>query len=166
MEVSPVTRLARRLVGFVWLATWTMVLWLVGSPWRNLGGLVDERLRWLEWLVLMTAVPVGLTVGTFAREAAGPGTGRTHIGLLRFLLYPVGALTACALIGLVVLGQRDAIGVAVTAFLAYWAGLDLAFGAVPLMHGRPYRLTRPFDPEPELDTSEELDRWAPPWERF
>ncbi len=166
MPVPSLARLGRRIAGFAWLAAWAVVLWVVVSPWRELGGLVDERLRWLEWFVLLTTLPVGFTVGAFAREAARPGTGRTHVGLLRFLLYPVGALTASALIVLAVVGHRDIIGVVVTAFLAYWAGLDLAFGAVPLLHGRSYRLARPLDPEPDDDGDAGIDPWAPPWERF
>ena len=166
MPIPSLAQLARRVAGTIWLAAWVVVLWVVVSPWTDLGGLVDERLRWLEWFVLFTAVPVGLTVGTFAREAAGPGTGWSHLDLLRILLYPVGALTACALIVVAVLKHHDVIGVVVTAFLAYWAGLDLAFGAIPLLNGRSYRLARPLDPEPDRDTESGIDRWAPPWERL
>jgi hypothetical protein len=68
---------------------------------------------------------------------------------------------------LTALGRRDSVGVVVTAFLAYWAGLDLAFGAVPLMEGKPYRFLHPLDPEspPPLDDDED-DSWVPPWDRI
>lgn len=158
----------RRVLGWVWLAAWIVVLYLVAAPWRELGGLEDERLRWLEWFVLVTGLPVGFTMGRFARDAAVREARRTHARLLRFLLYPPAALTAVSLIALSVGGERGPIGIVVTAFLAYWAGLDLAFGAVPLMEGKSYRFDRALDPEPEPRAkapSEPDDVWAVPWER-
>jgi len=157
--------LARRVAGFVWLLIWIFMLYLVAAPWRELGGIVDERLRWLEWFLLLVGLSVGFTVGRFGRDVAGPGTGRTHIHFLRFLLYPLALLTALALVALTLMDERDPIGVVVTAFLAYWAGMDLAFGAVPLMEGKSYRLTRPLDAEPEPTIRGE-EAWVPPWERF
>jgi hypothetical protein len=145
---------------------WIVVLWAVGEPGRHLGGLVDERLRWLEWFAPMTILPIGFTIGAFGRDAAGPGTGRTHAGLMRFLLYPAGALAAAGLIVLEFTGRQDPVALVVQTFLAYWAGLDLAFGAVPLIRGRPYRLARPLDPEPPGESTTGTDSWAPPWERF
>jgi hypothetical protein len=158
----------RRSAGFLWLLAWAVVLYLVAAPWRHLGGLVDERLRWLEWFVLLAGLTVGFAIGRHAREFAGPGTGRTHVGVLRLLMYPMAGLTALGLITLTLLGMRDPVGVVVTAFLAYWAGLDLAFGAVPLMEGKQYRLSRPLDPEPPA-TKRDDDAdgsWIPPWERI
>jgi hypothetical protein len=145
---------------------WIVVLWAVGEPGRHLGGLVDERLRWLEWVAPMTSLAVGFTIGAFGRDAAGPGSGRTHAAFLRFLLYPVGAITAAALVGLELAGHRDPVALVVSTFLAYWAGLDLAFGAVPLIRGRPYRFARPLDPEPPETHAGRVESWAPPWERF
>ncbi len=151
----------RRLAGWAWLAGWTGLLYAVAAPWRDLGGIVDERLRWLEGFVLLSALSIGFTIGRFGRDSAEDGSGRTHARFLRFLLYPPALLTAAGLIALTALGQRGATGVAVSGFLAYWAGLDLAFGAVPLMEGRPYRFDRPLDPEPGR---RERPGWTPPWE--
>ncbi len=157
----------RRLLGGLWLVAWIAVLYVVAAPWRSLGGLEDERLRWLEGFVLLAGLSVGFTLGRFGRDVAVAGTGRTHAWFLRFLLYPPAFLTAAGLIALSVMGKRGAVGVAVTGFLAYWAGLDLAFGAVPLMEGKPYAFDRPLDPEPEdLDrVRSSSDAWVPPWER-
>lgn len=155
----------RRAAGYAWLAAWMIVLYLVAAPWRGLGGLVDERLRWTEWFVLITALPLGFAVGRFGRERVVSDPTRTHLEFLRWLLYPLGALTALSLLVLTWLGQRGPIGVVTTGFLAYWAGLDLAFGAVPLMEGKSYRLLRPLDPERAPPAVAEPG-WVPPWERF
>jgi len=157
----------RRLAGAAWLAGWISILYLVASPWRRLGGLEDESLRWLEGFVLLAGVSVGFTLGRFGRDMAAGGIGRTHLQFLRFVLYPPALLTAAGLVVLSFLEKRGAIGVAVSGFLAYWAGLDLAFGAVPLLEGKDYSLRRPLEIE-----REEFDRasrggadWIPPWER-
>lgn len=157
----------RRLAGGIWLAAWISVLYLLAAPWRDLGGVEDERLRWLEGFVLLAGVSMGFTLGRFARDMAVQGTGRTHAQLLRFVLYPPAILTAAALVALSVLGERGAVGVTATGFLSYWAGLDLAFGAVPLMEGRPYAFDRPLDVDPEEleEPARSEDSWVPPWER-
>ncbi len=139
----------RKAAGYLWLAAWVVVLYVVAAPWRSLGGLVDERLRWLEWCVLVTALPISFTAGRFARDAAVAGEKWTHLRLLRILLYPAAVLTAVGLVVLTWIGQRGPIGVVATGFLAYWAGLDLAFGAVPLMEGKSYRFDHALDPEHE-----------------
>jgi hypothetical protein len=158
--------LARRAAGFLWLLAWMVLLYAVAAPWRELGGIVDERLRWLEAFVLVAGLAIGFTAGRFGREVAGRGAGRAHVHLLRFLLYPFALLTVAALVTLTVLGERDPVGVVVTAFLAYWAGLDLAFGALPLMEGGAYGFLRPFDPAPSPETRRDTDSWLPPWERY
>jgi hypothetical protein len=151
----------------VWLAVWVLVLWTFAAPWRNLGGLVDERLRWLEDVALFSALSVGLTVGGFGRDAAESGPEWTHVRLLRRALFPLGAAAAVSLVALQALGLRDVGGIVVTGLLAYWAGVDLAFGAFPLMAGRCYRFERPLDPPPlEARGNERGASWVPPWERF
>ena len=137
----------RKAAGYAWLALWVLVLCTVASPWKNLGGLVDERLRWLERVALVTAPPIGFTIGQFARDAAVRDPRWTHLRLLRVLLYPLGVLTAASLTLLLATDHRDPIGVITSGFLAYWAGLDSAFGAVPLLWGKSYRFERPLDPE-------------------
>jgi len=167
MRARRVRVLLRRAAGFLWLVMWMAVLYVVAAPWRQLGGIVDERLRWLEWFVLVVGVSVGFVMGRFARDVAGPGSGRTHLDVLRCLLYPISILTAVALVALTALDRRDPVGVVVTAFLAYWAGMDIAFGAVPLMDGQPHGMLRPV----ELDAVPKRaphgrGGWVPPWERL
>ncbi len=127
---------ARRIAGGAWLALWCAVLYTVAAPWRELGGVVDERLRWLEWCVLFNGVALGYTLGRWGRELAARIDLRGYVLLARYLLYPLLGLTALALLALTAIDRRDPIGVVVTGLLAYWAGLDVAFGAVPLMENR------------------------------
>ena len=87
----------RKLAGTVWLATWILVLYAVAAPWRSLGGLVDERLRWLEYFVLLAGLSIGFTIGRFGRDAAEASPGRTHARFVRYLLYPPAALTAAGM---------------------------------------------------------------------
>jgi hypothetical protein len=155
-----------RAAGWLWAAAWVGVLYLVTYPWKHLGGLVSEQLRWTEWFVLGMGFIAGSTVGVFCRDAARPGTGRSHAGLLRFVWLPVAATTAAAMLALVCAARRDAIGVVFTAFLAYWAGLDLSIGAVPLMQGRDYSFRRAIEPLPEEPEPSLPDERVPPWERF
>ena len=73
------------------------------------------------------------------------------------------ALAAAVCVVLTSLEQRDPIGVVVTALVAYWAGADLAFAAVPLIDGKPYVpkfLPRASPPR------RDAEGWVPPWERF
>jgi hypothetical protein len=167
---SRARRIARRVAGYLWLAVWIAVLWAVAAPWRHLGGLESEFLRWLETVVLGAGVLSGFTIGRFAREAAEGHPARTHASLLRFLLYPLAALTAGALVALAWSGERGPVGVVATAFLAYWAGLDLAFGAVPLMEGKPYAFDAPLPREEAAGANARRrrpdDAWVPPWERI
>ncbi len=167
-EVAAWTMRIRKLAGACWILSWTALLYLVAAPWRGLGGLENERLVWLEWLVLMAGLSVGATVGRFGRDFVLEGWGRTHARLLRIVLYPAGIVTAACLLVLAALEARGAIGVATTGFLAYWAGLDIAFAAVPLLEGKSYRFRRPLDPEPDPPGGrDDKDRdWVPPWERF
>lgn len=150
----------RRVAGLGWLLFWSVLLFAVAATWGDPGRVVDERLRWLQWFVLVSGLCVGFLVGRFGRERA-EDEGRAVIELLRQLLYPAAILAALGLIGLRALGGGEPIGVVVTAFLAYWAGLDLALGAVPLMEGKPFRLTRPL-PDDHSTESSESDR-PPPW---
>lgn len=156
----------RRIAGFLWLTGWIGLLYAVAAPWRSLGGLVDERLRWLEWFVLFTGLPLGFTLGRFARDLASAGGAHAYLGLLRFLLYPPLLLTAVSMVLLTFYGERGISGVVLTALLAYWAGLDIAFGAVPLMEGRSFRLTRPLDPDDSPRSLDARATWVPPWDRF
>jgi hypothetical protein len=137
----------RRAAGAAWLAAWCGVLWAVAAPWRNLGGLESERLRWLEWWVLSAGIALGFTMGRGARDWARSGVGRTHALALRVALYPPGLVACVALVALAIAGERGPVGVVATAFLSYWAGFDVAFAAVPLMEGESYAFARPLDPD-------------------
>lgn len=158
---------SRRLLGYAWLGAWVAVLWVFVDPWRHLGGIESEWLRWLEGWALTTGLILGGLIGRFAREAAVGVVGRTHAALLRYVLYPPAAIAAIALVALRVAEEAGPIGVVATAFLAYWAGLDMTFGALPLMEGRDYAFRRPLapDPLPEEDEEAPTAAWVPPWER-
>ena len=147
----------RRVAGALWLAAWCGVLWAVAAPWRNLGGLESERLRWLEWWALCSGIALGFTLGRGARDWARSGVGRTHALALRVALYPPGLVAAVALVALTIVGERGPVGVVATAFLAYWGGFDVAFAAVPLMEGESYAFSRPLDPD-DADIRRSWDR--------
>jgi hypothetical protein len=151
----------RRIAGWAWLFSWCGVLYAVAAPWRNLGGLESERLRWLEWWALCAGIALGFTMGRGARDWAKGGLGRTHALALRVALYPPAIVAAIALVALAIVSERGPIGVVATAFLSYWAGFDAAFGAVPLIEGQSYAFNRPLDP----DDADEADK-ARSWDRF
>ncbi len=155
----------RRAAGYGWLAAWTLVLYAVAAPWRRLGGLESELLRWLEWVALSGGVLAGLAIGRFARAAAEASGRPTHANLVRAVLYPPALLTAAALVAWSFAGERGPVGVAFTAFLAYWAGLDVAFGALPLMEGKPWAWERPVPTDDGARPARVGAMWTPPWER-
>lgn len=142
------SRLLRVAAGHAWLLAWMVVLWGVAAPWRELGGIESEYLRWLEIWVLGGGLVSGFLVGRRLRERAGGLPG------LRLALYPPAAITAAVLVALAWGGARGPIGVVTTAWLAYGAGFDLAFGALALMEGKP--LARPrstFSVAPETGSA-------------
>jgi hypothetical protein len=153
-------RWRRRLAGWIWFMAWMVLLWAIASPWRHLGGLVSERLRWLESVTLPFALIVGGLTGRLARDAARIGRGRCHAGLLRQLLLPPAALTAVTLLPMRLIGCHDQIGVVFTAFMSYWAGFDIVFGAYPLMEGRHWSFRGPIRPEGQRD---DRPRSLSPW---
>lgn len=156
----------RRAAGYAWLVLWTAVLWIFVDPWRRLGGIESEWLRWLEGWALATGLILGALIGRFARDAATGIVGRTHAALLRYVLYPPAAIAAIVLVALRVNEEPGPIGVVATAFLAYWAGLDLTFGALPLMEGKDYAFERPLEPDPVPEGERPAATgWLPPWER-
>jgi hypothetical protein len=93
------------------------------------------------------------------RDWVRSGVGRTHARALRVALYPPGLVAAIALVALSAGGERGPVGVVATAFLSYWAGLDVAFGAVPLIEGRSYAFARPLDPDDDDDDDDERRSW-------
>jgi hypothetical protein len=128
-----------RIAGWIWMLGWAAVLYAVTWPWTRLGGLVTERMRWTEWLVLGWGLVLGGFAGSLIRDACRAGNGRTQSGLLRWVLPVPAAVTAVGMIVLRLSGADDAIGVLFTGFLAFWAGLDTARGAYPLACGESWR---------------------------
>lgn len=155
--------LLRRAAGWLWALAWVGVLHLVTSPWHHLGGVVHDRLVWGEWFALACGLAVGFLAGGRIRDLAIAGAS-THRRRLRRYWLPVAIAAAGCVVWLRFAGPHDAIGVATTAFLAYWAGLDVAVGAIPLMQGLDYRFDGPIDPDPDA-TADADDLWVPPWER-
>ena len=101
-----------RLAGWLWIAAWCALLWLVVAPWTDLGGVVGERWRWLNRLALGVGLVVGGEVGSLGRRAARPATGLCHARLLRRTHLLPGLLVAGGLLVLQVLAMDEAIGVA------------------------------------------------------
>jgi hypothetical protein len=112
-------RNCRRLVGLIWFATWSGLIYLTVLPWRNLGGLVSEWLLWLERFVLYACLALGFSLGEIVRLSARRGGGKGGARKLRWLLYPaaLGALAGMLLLGAT--GRHDAIGIVLTGLLAY-----------------------------------------------
>ena len=156
-EFEPRGSTLSRIAGWLWAAGWLLVLAVIAAPWRDLGGLVDERLRWLEWLVIGAGLLVGRAIGAAARDAARPGTGRSHLGFLRRLLYPPASVTALALIVLQLMGAREQVAITASAFTAYWAGFDLGIAALPLMCGERHSLRGSIGPSPDADLPPDAD---------
>jgi hypothetical protein len=118
----------------LWLTGWAAVLWSVHRPWLALGGLVGERLRWLERFVLASGLVVGSTAGGLVRDAAAT-KGRRAAGL-RWLLYPPAVTSAAAMAALDLAGRDDPIGVLLVGWLSYTAGASSAhFGIASWCRG-------------------------------
>ena len=119
--------LVRRTVGWVRLLAWGGALYLSVLPWGNLGGLVDERLRWLEWFVLGVAGIAGCTAGLVARDACAVSAVLLATTFRRSLHYPSLLLVAAGMLFLHTTRRDDAIGVLLTGGLAFVAGVDVGF---------------------------------------
>jgi hypothetical protein len=121
---------------------WAAVLDFLHRPWHELGGLLTERMRWLERFVLGAAFLVGCFVGSFVRDAAGSARGRPHLDSLRFAWIPPATWAALTMAVCHHLGHWPWTLLVLAGFAAYWAGLDAAVGAWPLARGRDYSPTR------------------------
>jgi hypothetical protein len=130
----------RQIAGWSWLLLWAAALELVHRPWHELGGLLSERMRWLERFTLGAAFLVGCFVGSFVRDSASSVRCRPHVDSLRFVWMPPGILVAVAMAASWHLGRWPWTLLLLVAFAAYWAGLDAAIGAWPLARGRHYSL--------------------------
>ncbi len=127
----------RRLAGWAWLAAWAGMLYLVASPWADLGGIVDERLRWFHRFSLCMGLSAGLVAGLHGREAGeGRGTGYRR-RWYRLAWYPLAGFTVVLMAVLAVSrGREGEVGILLTGFLACWAGIDGGYSIYPLLHGR------------------------------
>ena len=113
---------AIRAVGALLRCTvWGLALAIVDSPWRELGGVLDERQRWLERAALGLALVAGWTLGL---RPAGPRRTRW--------LAPAAAV-ALAMLVLEVQRARAWILLLLVGWVAYCAGLDLAERAWPFL---------------------------------
>lgn len=127
----------RRAVGWAWLGAWCLVLHLVASPWKDLGGIVDERLRWFHRFTLLMGVASGIVAGMHVRETAEHRTPSHRRRWYRIAWYVLAGSAAVLMICLAVSSHREGeIGIVFTGFLAAWAGLDGGHAIYPLLHGR------------------------------
>lgn len=114
------------LAAAAWIAIGFVALGVVAWPWRHLGGIVGERLRWLERFALFSALWLGFCAALWCRpEPDGLRGGWARP--LRSLFYPPAILAAAGLLMLWLADETDPIGVLLTALVAYsagaWAGL-------------------------------------------
>jgi len=118
---EPLRRAVAGLVAVAWVSLWIVALVAVARPWRDLGGIVSERLRWLERFTLLAALWIGLGAARGAvdrqRERGVPWPS-----LLRRVLYPPALVAATTMLVLRLAEWRDPIGVALTALVAYFTG--------------------------------------------
>ncbi len=119
---------------------WLAALFAVASPWKELGGIVSERLRWFHRFSLFMGFAVGEMLGRWCRESSAGRSRSYREWSNRVLWYGPSLFVAAMLVILKVQGGRlGETGVTLTGYLSYWAGLDAGRGFFPLMHGRPLR---------------------------
>ncbi len=141
----------RRIAGTLWLAAWVAILALLLDLWSDLGGLVDERVRWWARLGIGAGPVLGYTAGVRARGLACWGSGRSHASLLRLYWLPVALAAAAAMLFMTVAERHDETRATFGFLCGYWAGFDAAIAAWPLACGRPYRFAREIPPEASLE---------------
>jgi hypothetical protein len=109
----------------------------VASPWKDLGGIVDERLRWFHRFSLCMGLAAGAIAGNHGREY-GAGRGRSYRRRwYRTAWYSLASITAVLMVVLATTPPREGeIGVLLTAFLASWCGIDCGWSIYPMLHGR------------------------------
>ncbi len=130
-------------------AAWAGLLYAVAQPWSSLGGLVDERFRWWEWFVVWILPAVGFALAGLVRDLVPQAS-------IRRLLYPALGPAGLAITLLAWLGQRELVGIVVTAWLAYSAGVDVAWNVAPWFRRAP---------DDEHADAGGTAPWLPPWDR-
>lgn len=106
-----------------------MLVWCAHAPWRDLGGIVDERVRWAERAALVTAIWIGLVVGDRARERPALR--------LRPALWPPTAAAAVVSAALQLAGRPWWATIVAGAWLGYVAGVDTGAAVARLLDGNP-----------------------------
>jgi len=135
------------------VGAWVLAVHVIARPWRELGGVVDERLRWTAWLALWAACGIGITVGRFTHDVIRSRGRPSRLPGLRLALYPVLVVAAAGQVIAERAGAPDAGNAQTLALVAYVAGLDVALDVLPrLERGRPERTGS--------------RSWVPPWERL
>jgi hypothetical protein len=114
----------RSIAVLAWIAGWVLLLWVVASPWGDLGGLVSEQLRWFQRFALWMGLVVGHLAGAYACRAAALSGRRARA--IRWLLYPASVIAAASMVRLIASGDDDTIGVVLSAWLSYTAGATSA----------------------------------------
>ena len=89
-----------------------------------------------------------------------------HGVALAFNIKQSSDLAAVALMRLAAADHEPGIGIVTTAFLSWWAGVDMAIGAWPLLGGRPYRFDGPIPADPVVDDDDDEDPETERWERM
>jgi hypothetical protein len=112
------------------------LVWALARPWQDLGGLVSERLRWLENWVTLTGAVVGFTLARAAEELGSPDRPARVGRLLSALLYPVALAATGSLLVLEVRGAEEAASIVTSALVSYGAGVVHALVGLPLLQGR------------------------------
>jgi hypothetical protein len=145
----------RRLLGWIWIGAWVLVLVVVHAPWSNLGGIVSERMRWYERATLGSATIAGALAGAMGRAWASRPGGPSHAVQSRWLWLPPAVLTTAIVAAAELRGDWALTLVTLVGFVSYWAGLDVAFGAWPLARGELYAFLRPIPVEEKEENAEE-----------
>jgi len=107
------------------VAAWGAVLFVADRPWRELGGIVDERTRWLARFVLGTSAVLGAVAGATTRAAGRDGAWHDRHRPWRRAWIGPSAFVACVLVGLELAGTWRAVLLVLGGWLGYCAGLDL-----------------------------------------
>ena len=130
---GPLRRAVRGAGGGLWLAAWALLLYEVDRPWRDLGGVLSERMRWLERFVLGTAFVAGCLAGTLARDATEDAPDSRPMRVFRRAWLGPACFVAVLLVWLESRGDWPWILLVLAGWLGYWSGLDVACGAWPLL---------------------------------
>ena len=145
----------RKASGLARAGGWLWLLWTFHAPWRELGGLVGERTRWAERVVLGLGLILGMAAGSQARVWSAPSTGLDHAWFLRWIHAPAGTAVAVALVALEARGEWRTVLILVNGWLALCAGFDFEIAARPLVEGRDYRFRGPVEDAEDEDEPEE-----------